>query len=52
MKPSIGSKGIHQDLSYYPLTNTDSLAVLFYLDDTSEENGALQLSQVITVIHY
>lgn len=33
----------HQDLSYYPLTNTDSLAVLFYLDDTSAENGALQL---------
>ena len=45
MKPSsIGSKvEWHQDLSYYPLTNTDSLAVLFYLDDTSEENGALQL---------
>jgi len=33
----------HQDLSYYPLTNTDSLAVLFYLDDTDVENGALQL---------
>ena len=33
----------HQDLSYYPLTNTDSLAVLFYLDDTDAENGALQL---------
>jgi phytanoyl-CoA hydroxylase len=33
----------HQDLSYYPLTNTDSLAVLFYLDDTTAENGALQL---------
>ncbi len=33
----------HQDLSYYPLTNTDSLAVLFYLDDTSADNGALQL---------
>lgn len=33
----------HQDLSYYPMTNTDSLAVLFYLDDTGAENGALQL---------
>ena len=42
--PSIGSiVEWHQDLSYYPLTNTDSMAVLFYLDDTSEENGALQL---------
>ena len=33
----------HQDLSYYPMTNTDSLAVLFYLDETGPENGALQL---------
>ena len=33
----------HQDLSYYPLTNRDSLAVLFYLDDTDEKNGCLQL---------
>ena len=42
--PAIGSiVEWHQDLSYYPLTNTDSLAILFYLDDTSEENGALQL---------
>ena len=45
MKPaSIGSVvEWHQDLSYYPLTNTDSLAILFYLDDTSAENGALRL---------
>ena len=43
MKPAeIGSVvEWHQDLSYYPLTNRDSLAVLFYLDDTKEENGYL-----------
>ncbi|MCY3735017.1 MAG: phytanoyl-CoA dioxygenase family protein [Gemmatimonadaceae bacterium] len=33
----------HQDLAYYPLTNRDSLAVLFYLDETDRGNGALQL---------
>jgi phytanoyl-CoA hydroxylase len=33
----------HQDLTYYPLTNTDSLAVLFYLDDTDKENGCLEV---------
>ena len=33
----------HQDLSYYPMTNRDSLAVLFYLDDTDAANGALKL---------
>jgi ectoine hydroxylase-related dioxygenase (phytanoyl-CoA dioxygenase family) len=45
MKPSeIGSVvEWHQDLTYDPLTNTDSLAVLFYLDDTKVENGCLQV---------
>lgn len=45
MKPAeIGSVvEWHQDLSYYPLTNRDSLALLFYLDDTSQENGALRM---------
>ena len=45
MKPAdIGSVvEWHQDLSYYPLTNADSLAVLFYLDDTDEENGHLRM---------
>ena len=45
MKPAkIGSVvEWHQDLTYYPLTNRDSLAVLFYLDDTDEENGCLQM---------
>ena len=33
----------HQDLSYYPLTNRDSLAVLLYLDDTTNENGCLKI---------
>ena len=33
----------HQDLSYYPLTNGDSLALLLYLDDAGEENGCLQV---------
>jgi phytanoyl-CoA hydroxylase len=33
----------HQDLAYYPLTNQDSLAVLFYLDDTDETNGCLNV---------
>lgn len=31
------------DLAYYPLTNTDSLAVLFYLDDSDRENGCLRV---------
>src|SRR5262249_46077752 len=45
MKPSaIGSVvEWHQDLAYYPLTNSDSLAVLFYLDDADETNGCLQI---------
>jgi phytanoyl-CoA hydroxylase len=42
--PAIGSVvEWHQDLAYYPLTNTDSLAVLFYLDDTDRRNGCLQV---------
>ncbi len=42
--PEIGSVvEWHQDLSYYPLTNRDSLAVLFYLDDADVENGCLQM---------
>lgn len=45
MKPqNIGSVvEWHQDLSYYPLTNRDSVSILFYLDDTSEENGCLKV---------
>ena len=42
--PGIGSPvEWHQDLAYYPLTNTDSLAVLLYLDDADKTNGCLQV---------
>jgi len=42
--PAIGSiVEWHQDLAYYPLTNRDSLAVLFYLDDADRTNGCLQV---------
>ncbi len=44
--PSIGSVvEWHQDISYYPLTNASSLAVLIYLDDADVENGCLQVIQ-------
>lgn len=42
--PSIGSVvEWHQDLLYYPLTNHDSLAVLFYLDHADVSNGCLKV---------
>lgn len=42
--PAIGSAvEWHQDLAYYPLTNRDSLAVLFYLDGADVHNGCLQV---------
>jgi ectoine hydroxylase-related dioxygenase (phytanoyl-CoA dioxygenase family) len=42
--PEIGSPvEWHQDLAYYPLTNSDSLAVLFYLDDADASNGCLKV---------
>ncbi len=42
--PEIGSVvEWHQDLAYYPLTNSDSLAVLVYLDDADRSNGCLQV---------
>lgn len=42
--PGIGSPvEWHQDLSYYPLTNRDSVSILFYLDDAAVENGCLQV---------
>ena len=42
--PGIGSPvEWHQDLSYYPMTNRDSVSILFYLDDASVENGCLQV---------
>ncbi len=33
----------HQDLTYYPLTNTDSVTVLFYFQDADAYNGCLQV---------
>jgi phytanoyl-CoA hydroxylase len=33
----------HQDLAYYPLTNTDSVTVLIYLNDADAANGCLQV---------
>jgi phytanoyl-CoA hydroxylase len=42
--PSIGSVvEWHQDLAYYPLTNGDSVSILFYLDDADGSNGCLQV---------
>jgi ectoine hydroxylase-related dioxygenase (phytanoyl-CoA dioxygenase family) len=48
--PKIGSVvEWHQDLTYYPLTNTDSVTVLFYLDDADSANGCLK---VIPDLHH
>ncbi len=33
----------HQDLSYYPHTNTDLVSCLIYLDDATLENGCLEV---------
>jgi ectoine hydroxylase-related dioxygenase (phytanoyl-CoA dioxygenase family) len=42
--PEIGSVvEWHQDLAYYPLTNTDSTSILFYLDDATVSNGCLKV---------
>lgn len=45
MKPAVLGSVVdwHQDLTYYPLTNTDSVTVLFYLDDADASNGCLQV---------
>lgn len=42
--PGCGSKvEWHQDLSYYPHTNTDLVSCLIYLDDATKANGCLQI---------
>src|SRR6267378_7098588 len=42
--PAIGSVvEWHQDLTYYPLTNSDSVSILIYLDDADRTNGCLQV---------
>jgi ectoine hydroxylase-related dioxygenase (phytanoyl-CoA dioxygenase family) len=45
MKPAtIGSPvEWHQDLAYYPLTNPDSVTILFYLDDADSKTGCLRV---------
>ena len=45
MKPAVMGSVVdwHQDLTYYPLTNTDSVTVLFYLDNADASNGCLQV---------
>jgi phytanoyl-CoA hydroxylase len=42
--PKVGSiVEWHQDLSYYPHTNSDLVACLVYLDDATIDNGCLQV---------
>jgi phytanoyl-CoA hydroxylase len=45
MKPAkVGSVvDWHQDLTYFPHTNSDLITTLVYLDDATEENGCLQV---------
>ena len=38
-----GAFGWHQDILYYPHTNTSLLSVFVYLDDTNEENGCMSM---------
>ncbi|WP_116209691.1 phytanoyl-CoA dioxygenase family protein [Streptomyces olivoreticuli] len=33
----------HQDLTYFPHTNDDLVAVLIYLDDATEQNGCIEV---------
>ncbi|MCE0523222.1 MAG: phytanoyl-CoA dioxygenase family protein [Methylacidiphilales bacterium] len=45
-KPSTrgtGAFGWHQDLLYYPHTNTSLLSVFVYLDDATPENGCMSM---------
>jgi ectoine hydroxylase-related dioxygenase (phytanoyl-CoA dioxygenase family) len=42
--PKIGSPvEWHQDMSYYPHTNSKLIACIIYLDDSNEENGCLHV---------
>jgi ectoine hydroxylase-related dioxygenase (phytanoyl-CoA dioxygenase family) len=42
--PKVGSVvEWHQDLSYYPHTNTDLLSCMIYLDDATVDNGCLEV---------
>ena len=45
-KPStkgMGAFGWHQDILYYPHTNTSLLSVFVYLDDATSENGCMSM---------
>lgn len=39
----VGSFAWHQDLAFYPHTNTDLLSVMVMLDDATPENGCMQM---------
>lgn len=39
----MGAFGWHQDIMYYPHTNTSLLSVFVYLDDTTPENGCMSM---------
>lgn len=45
MKPPLQGSIVewHQDLTYYPHTNSDCVTVLFYLNDADSSNGCLQV---------
>jgi phytanoyl-CoA hydroxylase len=42
-KPGTGAFGWHQDLMFYPHTNTALLSVFVYLDDATPENGCMSM---------
>jgi phytanoyl-CoA hydroxylase len=41
--PGTGAFGWHQDLPFYPHTNTSLLSVFVYLDDATPENGCMSM---------
>ena len=41
--PGAGKFGWHQDLPFYPHTNTSLLSVFVYLDDATPENGCMSM---------
>lgn len=41
--PGTGAFGWHQDLMFYPHTNTSLLSVFVYLDDATPENGCMSM---------
>src|SRR6185295_13489738 len=41
--PGTGAFGWHQDLPFYPHTNTSLLSVFVYLDDATLENGCMSM---------